>query len=186
MSRPFDQPNDLGQQFERWYPAVFRYFRLRGADADTANDLASAVFERALQRLNRYDASKGAFSTWLFTIARHTGANYWKAQLTRGGSWVEPLEDLPDRLPQPEEALVGQEELAETLAALALLEERDRELLALKFSARMTNRQISALTGLSESNVGVILYRAIQRMRSMIVTNIGEVTRERREENPGI
>jgi RNA polymerase sigma factor (sigma-70 family) len=91
---------------------------------------------------------------------------------------VEPPENLPDRLPQPEEALVGQEELAETLAALDRLEERERELLALKFSARMTNRQISALTGLSESNVGVILYRAIQRMRAMIMTNIGEVTRE--------
>lgn len=178
MSRPLDQQNDLGQQFERWYPAVFRYFRLRGADADTANDLAAAVFERALQQLKRYDASKGAFSTWLFTIARHTGANHWKAQFTRGRGWVEPSENLPDRLPQPEEALVGQEELSEALAALDRLEEREREMLALKFSARMTNRQISALTGLSESNVGVILYRAIQRMRAMIETNIAEVTRE--------
>ena len=45
----------LDQAFERYYPSMFRYFRYRGADADTANDLASSTFERALKALNRYD-----------------------------------------------------------------------------------------------------------------------------------
>jgi DNA-directed RNA polymerase specialized sigma24 family protein len=36
----------IEQAFERYYPAIFRYFRFRGADADTASDLASSTFER--------------------------------------------------------------------------------------------------------------------------------------------
>jgi DNA-directed RNA polymerase specialized sigma24 family protein len=36
----------IEQAFERYYPAVFRYFRYRGADSETANDLASSTFEQ--------------------------------------------------------------------------------------------------------------------------------------------
>ena len=45
------------------------------------------------------------------------------------------------------------------------LPDRDRELLALKYGAGMTNRAIARLTGLSESNVGTIVHRAVQALR---------------------
>ena len=54
---PFDQV------FDTYYPVVFRYFRYRGADADTANDLASSVFEKALSSLRQYDPRKGQVQT---------------------------------------------------------------------------------------------------------------------------
>ena len=86
--------NDLEGNFQRWYPAVFRYFRLRGADAATANDLASTVFERAFGQLHRYDPGRGAFSTWLFAIARNIGANHWKAQAARPVDGLDDMENL--------------------------------------------------------------------------------------------
>ena len=64
------------------------------------------------------------------------------------------------------------------LAALSRLDERERELLALKFASCMTNRQIAGLSGLSESNVGVILYRALHHLRILILQKTGEVSRE--------
>ncbi len=49
---------------------------------------------------------------------------------------------------------------------LARLADRERELVALKYGAGLTNRVIAHLSGLTESNVGVILYRTIQTLRS--------------------
>jgi len=46
------------------------------------------------------------------------------------------------------------------------LTDRDRELIALKYGAGLTNRAIAQATGLSESNVGTILYRAVQTLRA--------------------
>ena len=46
------EQGSLEQAFERYYPAVFRYFRYRGADPETANDLASSTFEQALKNLS--------------------------------------------------------------------------------------------------------------------------------------
>jgi len=53
------------------------------------------------------------------------------------------------------------------LAALTKdLSERDRDLLALKYGAVATNREIARVTGLSESNVGTLLHRLVQTLRS--------------------
>jgi RNA polymerase sigma-70 factor (ECF subfamily) len=66
----------------------------------------------------------------------------------------------------PEDAAVLDSD-ARRLASLLLdLPERDRELLALKYGAGLTNRAIARATGLSESNVGTILHRAVQALRS--------------------
>ena len=48
---------------------------------------------------------------------------------------------------------------------LTQLEERDRELVALRYGAGLTNRAIARLTGLTESNVGVILHRTLNKLR---------------------
>ena len=55
------------------------------------------------------------------------------------------------------------------LSRLALLtqslSDRERELVALKYGAELTNRLIARLTGLSESNVGSILHRVVRSLR---------------------
>ena len=48
---------------------------------------------------------------------------------------------------------------------LSQLADRERELVALKYGAGLTNRAIAGLSGLSESNVAVILHRAIHTLR---------------------
>jgi RNA polymerase sigma-70 factor (ECF subfamily) len=48
---------------------------------------------------------------------------------------------------------------------LTQLEDRNGELVALRYGAGLTNRAIAGLTGLSESNVGVILHRTLKQLR---------------------
>jgi RNA polymerase sigma-70 factor, ECF subfamily len=60
------------------------------------------------------------------------------------------------------EELAQQEaDIARLSFLLAQLEDRDRELVALKFGSRLTNRAIARLTGLSESHIGVILHSTL-------------------------
>jgi RNA polymerase sigma-70 factor (ECF subfamily) len=54
------------------------------------------------------------------------------------------------------------------LAALARLDEQERELIAMKFTLGLTNRDIAAQAGLGESNVGVILFRAMRKLRDIL------------------
>jgi len=159
------QQVSLEQAFEVFYPAVFRYFRFRGADADTANDLASSTFERALKNIASFDPRKAQIQTWLFTIAHNLGINHWKAE-----KLTAPLDDdLPNPDDPPlEQALIFNQDKEQILQALQSLDHRARETLALKFGGLLTNRQIADLNNLTESNVGVILYRSLLKLRILL------------------
>jgi RNA polymerase sigma-70 factor, ECF subfamily len=66
----------------------------------------------------------------------------------------------------PERAAMEGSDIARLAQLTANLPERERELLALKYGAAIGNRQIAQLTGLSESNVGTILSRTVEKLRS--------------------
>jgi RNA polymerase sigma-70 factor (ECF subfamily) len=64
-----------------------------------------------------------------------------------------------------EEQVQRQDDLKRLAALLSQLNARERELVSLKYGAALTNRAIAAVTGLSESNVGTILNRTVQKLR---------------------
>jgi RNA polymerase sigma-70 factor (ECF subfamily) len=169
------EQGSLEQAFERYYPAVFRYFRYRGADPETANDLASSTFEQALKNLSRYDPRKAQIHTWLFAIAHNMGINHWKAE-----KQTAPLDDdlpIPDD-PPLEQGLILLQDKEQVLQVLQFLDLRAREILALKFGGLISNRQIAGLTNLTESNVGVILYRSLLKLRTLLASAQAEVRHE--------
>lgn len=166
----------LEQAFDCYYPAVFRYFRYRGAEPETANDLASSTFEQALKNLSRYDPRKAQIQTWLFAIAHNLGINHWKAE-----KQTVPLDDdlpIPDD-PPLEQTLILIQNKEQILQALQSLDGRAREILALKFGGLLTNRQIANLKGLTESNVGVILYRSLLKLRILLANAQPEARHDR-------
>jgi RNA polymerase sigma-70 factor (ECF subfamily) len=55
------------------------------------------------------------------------------------------------------------------LAALAALPQREQEVVALKFASGLTNRRIAEIVGLKPGHVGVILYRAIRKLRDHLI-----------------
>jgi len=79
-----------------------------------------------------------------------------------------PLEEAAD-LPggaTPEEIAEKRSDEQRLARLLERRDERERELLALKYGAECTNRDIARMTGLSESNVGTILHRAVEALRT--------------------
>jgi RNA polymerase sigma-70 factor (ECF subfamily) len=142
-------------------PRVFNYFRYRGFDRPTAEDLTSATFEKAWRARSRYRRERAAVATWLLAIARNAATDHlrrYRLEL--------PIADDAVRNPQtPELAAVQADERRRLHALLAALPQRERELIALKYGAGATNRAIAGLTGLGESNVGTILHRTITALR---------------------
>jgi RNA polymerase sigma-70 factor (ECF subfamily) len=143
-------------------PRVFNYFRYRGFDRATAEDLTSTAFEKAWRARARYRKDRAAVSTWLLAIARNVAIDH----LRRSRPEV-PLEEGTARDEEtPETTALRQAQLRRLQALLAALPERERELPALKYGAGATNRAIATLTGLAESNVGTILHRAVGALRA--------------------
>ena len=143
-------------------PRVYNYFRYRVGEEPLAEDLTAATFEKAWRGRLRFRHNLGAFSTWLFTIARNTAADHFRRVRREF-----PLDERHDLI-EPgslEDAVQDQQELSRLERLLAGLPIRERDLIALKYGGQLANRQIARLTRLSESNVGTILSRAVEKIR---------------------
>src|SRR5262249_8324265 len=142
-------------------PRVYNFFRYRVADRATAEDLTSVTFEKAWRARERYRQDRAGAGTWLLAIARNVARDHF-----RSARKAVPLEREPASDDSPEDALLRDAEQAPLRGLVAALPERERELLALKYGAGATNRAIARVTGLSESNVGTILYRVVGALRA--------------------
>jgi RNA polymerase sigma-70 factor, ECF subfamily len=142
-------------------PRLYNYFRYRLGDEAIAEDLTSIVLEKAWLKRHHYREDRAAFSTWLFAIAKNEVVAYLRKR--RVSLSISMAEKATGET--AEHVLEHAQDLQMLSWLLADLPERERELISLKFGADLNNREISTITGLSESNVGTILSRVLQKLR---------------------
>ncbi len=164
--RPWVLPareSDWDALYSAHLPRIYNYFRYRVGDGPDAEDLTATTFEKAWRHRHRYRRDLGAFTTWLYAIARNVAVDHWRRRRE-----MAPLDETAHVDPgaTPEAAAARRSDFERLEALLALLPGREREIVALKYGADMTNRAIAELTGLTESNVGTILHRTIRQLRT--------------------
>jgi RNA polymerase sigma factor (sigma-70 family) len=160
---------DFANLFTAYYPRVYNYLRYRLNSPDDVEDLISLVFEKAFTHRAQYDPAKGAFSTWLFQIARNELSNFYRSR-ERQARWVADTE-LPGDIVleiSPESRVIEQETIAQLLQGLGQLSERDQEVISLKFGSRLSNIEIGQIMELKEKTVSVVLLRAMRRLEKQV------------------
>jgi RNA polymerase sigma-70 factor, ECF subfamily len=154
---------DWQRHYDELLPKVFYFFWYKVGDRALAEDLAATTFEKAWKSRDRFREDLGKFDYWLFGIARNVAVDHYRAQRPQENLDEAQLSSPPG---QVETQVEQTEDFIHLQKALLNLSLRERDLISYKYGAELTNRQIAQLTGLSESNVGVILHRAVEKLRS--------------------
>jgi RNA polymerase sigma-70 factor, ECF subfamily len=155
-ARSRDPLGDLEPLIER----IYAFVSYRVGDGPDAEDITSETFARALRFRSQFDPRRGEPIAWLIGIARRC--------------IHDELADKPIAVSEfPESAAVG--DLAADAAgridvhrAVARLSGRDRELIALRYGADLTSRQIGEALGMQPNAVDVALHRALQNLRTVL------------------
>ncbi len=158
--------------FEQYAARIFTYFQYRCSDTATAQDLTMQVFERLLRSLPSYDEDRAPVAAWLFSIARHVGTDWLRRQYLRKLLPWDAVSSKPSTDPEPEQIALETEDRIRLQKALRRLSSRERDLIGLRFTSGLTNRAIAEMTGLSESNVAVILFRSLRKLRQSLSDEI--------------
>lgn len=154
--------------YDRYFVRIYNYIRYRVLERGAADDLVSAVFEKALNKYASFDPAIAPLEAWLFAIARNTLNDHFRRRKVRGWLSIDGHEERLASAESVERTAERGEENALLLAAMRGLSEQERELIAMKFSLDLTNREIAARTGLGESNVGVTLFRAMRKLKAAL------------------
>lgn len=155
--------------YNHYFPKIYNYIRYRINDPHETDDLTSKVFERAIVHANRFNSERGTFSAWIYAIANNLVIDYFKSKSGKGGKVsFDLLSNTVSDQKGLEHKIIDQELKNNLLAALQELDDEKRTLIALKFWSGMNNREIAAMTGMSESNVGVTLYRTLRQLKLIL------------------
>jgi RNA polymerase sigma-70 factor (ECF subfamily) len=147
---------------------LYAYVAYAIGDGPDAEDVTSEAFERAIRYRRSYDPSKGTPITWLIGIARRCIADRPRptAGLEQDGDAVGP--DVHEQ----------QADILTVRAAVARLSERERELVALRYGADLTARQIADLLGLQTNAVEVALHRLHRKLRTELTADFSVEARK--------
>jgi RNA polymerase sigma factor (sigma-70 family) len=154
--------------YEEHFPKVYRYISYQVTDSDVAEDLTSAVWEKALSKFQTYDSRRAAFSTWVLTIARNTVTDFFRENRKQQNMQIETIRSIQPN-PSPDEAIVKEEEIRLLKSFVSRLSRQEQEIISFKFGSELTNREIAGTLGLSESNVAVIIFRAVRKLREQFL-----------------
>jgi RNA polymerase sigma-70 factor (ECF subfamily) len=148
---------DLAQLFEQYYPSLVRMLYRRVGDRDRAEDLAQETFARAVA------APPNNPRPWLFAVALNLVREDGRRAVTRGRRLELLRGELDTPANSPDVDLERREETARVRAALATLNERDREALLLRAEG-FDYEEIAATLGLAKGAIGTTLARARRRL----------------------
>ena len=159
-------PSEAEAAFEELYRScrddVYAYVAGLLRERAAAEDVTAQAFERAYRKRWSYNAKRGTRRAWLFGIARNAALD----ELRRQKRGAELASEPPDEeSPTTEEAADVALRRAALRSAMAGLEPRERELVALKFFAGLSNAEIASVTGTTETNAGTRLHRVVEKLR---------------------
>ena len=150
---------DFEAVYRRTAPRVYAYVASVLRDRSAAEEVTAQVYERAYRKRRSYRPRRGSVDAWLFGIARNAALDELRRRSRTAALVTEPPDEA---LAEPDE---DPDRRATVRAALASLDPRDRELIALKFHAGLSNAEIAKVIGVGESAAGTRLHRAVTKLR---------------------
>lgn len=149
--------------YRQYYKNVYNYISFRINNHFDSEELTSSVFEKAMRKSHTYNPDLAPAEAWLVGIAKNVVTDYLRSKKRK---FFIPLDDIvslvsSDR--QPEEVILINDENKELMQAMAKLRDNERQILSMKFATDLKNHEIAKIVGITESNVGVIIHRAIKK-----------------------
>jgi RNA polymerase sigma-70 factor (ECF subfamily) len=154
-------PLDFDRLYRDARDDVYAYAATLLRDRGAAEDVTAAAFERAYRRRDSFDARRGSPRAWLFGIARHAALDELRRRKRVAALPVEPA-DASDDMAE----LATRREAVR--AALGCLSARERELIALRFYAGLSNGEVGSVLGVSATNAGTLVHRAMSKLREAV------------------
>ncbi len=148
---------------ERFEKPLVRYAAYLLGERDRARDVVQEVFLELCRRGPEIPVE--ALRPWLFTVCRHRAVDHWRKEQHMMPVSDEQLVATAAPEPSPPQAAERGALYQRVLAAVATLPANQQEVLRLRFLGELSYREISQVTGLSETNVGYLIHTAIGSLR---------------------
>ena len=145
--------------------AVYGFIYAKVGNRETAEDLTSEVFTKAVAYLDQ-ERSEASIVAWLYRVAHNAVNDYWRAFQRAPVIALDDARIL--RRPRPRGETIRQEQTAARAAALLQrLPANYREVLTYRLLQGLSIAETAARMGISEGNVKVMQHRALKHAAAL-------------------
>jgi len=153
----------VGELHDRFYPVVYRYVRFRLGNEQLAEDLASDVFIRLIEAVQRGKGPRTSIQGWLMATAANLVADYYRRSYRQPHG--ELAEELPANGPLPDELAARNELGVQLQQALLSLTPDQQHVIALRFGASLSLEETAASLGKEANAIKALQFRALAALR---------------------
>lgn len=146
--------------YTEYYEKVAHYVRSHVGDPNDREDVTQTVFLKVYGKLDSFDERKASISTWIYTIAKNTVIDYYRARKEQA-----PLpEALAEEIPE-------EDSLDDLSDALAELGERERDIVILHYYSGYTLKSVAEMMHISYVYAKVLHKTALGKLRGLLTEN---------------
>ena len=151
--------------YQEYVEDIYRFVLVHVSDADLAEDLTADTFTKAWKYIeaNKFDFKQTR--AWLYTIARNRMNDHWRKKPT-----IPLSEDIEiiDEHEAHGETIDRQLEAKQIVKAVRSLPEDMKSVVTLRFLQNLSVRETAERLNMSESNVRVVQFRALKKLKKVL------------------
>jgi RNA polymerase sigma-70 factor (ECF subfamily) len=167
-------PNRAGSLVEAYWERAYRFAAMVTRSDQESSDIAQEALLKVLRQLDRFDPEQGTFESWLWRIVLNVARDAGRAA-GRRQALLDRIRALPLEEPggDAETAALRHIDDEGLLTAVRGLPKRPRTVIALRFGAQLTYREIGEHLGVTEAAALMATRRALSALRKKIESKEG-------------
>lgn len=152
----------FGKLYDEYIKKIYNFIYYKTHHKETAEDLTSATFVKALQNIQKYSLEKGSFSAWLYKIARNTVIDHYRTMKFNYN--IEDAWDISsdEKIDFDTDSRLKIEEIKKYIKDF---KQTERDIIIMRVWQEMSYREIAEILGKTENNCKVIFSRAIKNLK---------------------
>lgn len=156
------QSEAFAEIYDKYFDKIYKFIYYKVGHRETAEDLSSLTFTKALENIKKFNADRGLFSAWIYKIARNNIVDYYRSKKE-----ISDIDKVPDLYHEENfvENMTKDAQLQNIKEKLNLLTEDQREIIVMRVWNEMSYKEISEIVGKSENNCKVIFSRSIKQLK---------------------
>jgi len=158
---------DFIEIYDQYLDKIYNFVYYKTFHKETAEDLTSDIFLKALKKLETFDSSKGSLSAWLYQIARNTVIDFYRKK--KPDLNIEEIWDLSDET-DIESDFDAAQKIKDARKYLDRLDKTQKEIVILRIWEELPYKEIAEITGKSEAACKMAFIRAIESLKKEAVT----------------
>jgi len=175
VNRAQTDADAFAQLYDEYYPKIFGYVLKRTASVETAKDITSEVFLKALQTIKRFQWRNISFSAYLYRIADHEISNGYrrskKLNLIKQDIKIsEIITDVTinDEIARTEADIQKNEDFLLLHKCIVKLPDIYQQVIVLKYFEKKSSAEICLILGKREGTIKSLLHRGLKKLKKMM------------------